>query len=507
MSFKFYDILYKNYNILLEADKEGKNDYYLYFTFSEANKSKTSKIELILNLSKDDHKKFEDLGNIVDNRNIPVYGRNFYIRLKKDTDNIEKKMYSVSYKIKKPDIVFLYASDENYRYIVNEYKTKKISNDNFKIYPTTVDELIKIIKKEPVGRFISNRLKSVSEIKSTIDEISSTLGKQKGQKIVTKSQKELEKTKEDKYYNIALKSEEIFGKFSEKAKQEASKFFDSSTNSTILQNIIKYYILYKNQFYSKDSKLYIKSEKDLKEAISNKNKEIKNYVKKIKDFSSEKEVQEAIIKYYTYIKVNTQDTEYAPIVSSILSEYLGETETSVKDPSYSEKQTNKKPAKKQKSAKDLASTKDTEKSDEDKKWYVAYAFDDDENLIFDDVYLSDDQYNEVKKKAEINSKEYVKDKEEFDDWYKSTDPNKSEFPPKIKSPKSYGIVLIKEKPMNELSATGGGAAPGTGASVTPGSGEGVATKYAFAKKPKRYTFKNEAKDIFIETIKQHFKNK
>lgn len=30
-----------------------------------------------------------------------------------------------------------------------------------------------------------------------------------------------------------------------------------------------------------------------------------------------------------------------------------------------------------------------------------------------------------------------------------------------------------------MSATGGGAAPGTGASVTPGSGEGVATKYAF----------------------------
>ena len=135
------------------------------------------------------------------------------------------------------------------------------------------------------------------------------------------------------------------------------------------------------------------------------------------------------------------------------------------------------------------------------------------------AYLTDEEYLELAIDARKNKETYEKDKKSFEDWYFDKNVKGQGAPPQLKSPEEYGILGVykNSSDIKEMSSTGGGAA-GTNLSafVTPGSGEGVAAKYAFAKPRKKKKtqiseeynrLKNDAKMIFLETIRGYLKKK
>ena len=57
---------------------------------------------------------------------------------------------------------------------------------------------------------------------------------------------------------------------------------------------------------------------------------------------------------------------------------------------------------------------------------------------------------------------------------------------------------MSKKNVKEMSSTGGGAPAADQGHVNPGSGEGVATKYAFGKKKKKKITETEVIDLMKE---------
>jgi hypothetical protein len=131
------------------------------------------------------------------------------------------------------------------------------------------------------------------------------------------------------------------------------------------------------------------------------------------------------------------------------------------------------------------------------------------------AYLTDEEYLELVIDAKKNKEAYEKDKNSFDDWYFDKDVKGQGAPPQLKSPEEYGIIGVfkNSSDIKEMSTTGGGDGA---AFVTPGEGEGVATRYSFAKSAKKKKtqiseeynqLKNDAKMIFLETIRGSIRNK
>jgi len=506
MSFKFYDILYKKYKILLEDSNEGKSDYFLEFNFYEAyNKGKrikktTKGLNLILNLTKEEYLKIKNIG-----RSGTQYYFEFNIRPKEESDVSDKNLYKVKYNtkltVKKKknsdkeedvemtadvrrgeDVIFGYLTDSQYNKI--DSIVTKVPKDKFTIELASVDDIIKILKREPVSNLVySNRLKSVADIESIARYAYSKAFPKK----VKKDEEEPEAS-----VIATTKPQDV------DLDPESFKFFNSSQVKKIYSDVIKYHERYKLRTIPAE---------EINKAGRLRDNNIEKLIGLIKGYSEDEKTERKLVDYVNSM-ILLNYPEYKSLPKEIELQYSGKTLAD--------------------SPKTTPVEKKEKNSQSSTKSHELFYF---ENKVVQNEYkpvlvskkvkLSDSGYQQMKNEAEENKKKleedlktFKQDRIKFINWQKSEDREKI-APPKIKLKPlpSYGIIGIDERPLvddiilNELSATGGGAPPGEGASVAPGSGEGVATKYAFAKKPKRYTFKNEAKDIYIETIKEHFKNK
>jgi len=72
--------------------------------------------------------------------------------------------------------------------------------------------------------------------------------------------------------------------------------------------------------------------------------------------------------------------------------------------------------------------------------------------------------------------------------------------------KFYIKNFEKNKKITEMSSTGGGAPAATQATYTPGSGEGVAQKYAFAPMKKRKDENHDLSKKYKELFKKEIKD-
>lgn len=543
----FYNAILEKLNYLLEENSQ----QYLKFTY-KAPKEKNIKVSIISDFTKEE---IDQIRN-TKSTNVASTSLSHFIRPKKETDIVEKDLYKITYlkgsinsdtKKFEEKQLFAFCYFKKGDFEKTKELLKKINSINppkeyIKIEPIEFKDLIRLIKHEELGPKYKKKL--ITLLGDDLDKVTNesiTYATKQKEYEKNKGAKEPYKEKEDtENIKAVKKSEELYGVLNPEVKDAANKFFYSSKNSRILQNIIDAH---------KRSKLETISGVEKKKAIDIRNSKINTLInninsitiKNLNDLSAPdeksnlkiniKKVRNAIVTYVIYVKIKSEYPEDDILFDKIHTVYKkadGKQIVKIEPPSDVEE----KPKKKEKKPKKEEPAKDIDK---DASEYILTYYNtksgDEETGV---VPLTDIQAENAKRIARENKPGYEKLKKAFIDWDMSTDPNKysKENMPNIDILKGAQTLLIgiTKKPLvSEMSSTGGGAAPGTGAGVTPGEGEGVATKYAFggaggtkAKRKKgivdtkkiknikseNYFFlKNDAKMIFLETVRGYLNNK
>jgi hypothetical protein len=542
----FYNVILERLNYLLEENSQ----QYLRFIY-KAPKEKNITVSIISDFAEQE---IDEINN-AKSTNVAPTSKSHFIRPKKETDIEERDLYKITYlkgsinsdtKKFEEKQLFAFCYFKKGDFEKAKELLKKINSINppkeyIKIEPIEFKDLIRLIKHEELGPKYKKILITLlgDDFNKVTNESITYATKQKEYK-KDKGIKEFPKEKEDSENIKAVKkSEELYGVLDPEVINTANIFFYSLKNSKILQNIIDFH---------KRSKLETISSIEKKKAIDNRNSKINTLInsinsitiKDLNDLSAPnqkskteniKKVRDAIVTHVIYVKIKSEYPEDDILFDKIYTVYKkseGRQIVKIQPPSDVEE----KPKKKEKKPKKEEPAKNIDK---DASEYILTYYNtksgDEETGV---VSLTDIQAKNAKEIAEENEPGYKKLKKAYTDWDMSTDPNKysKENMPNIDILKGAQTLLIgiTKKPLvSEMSSTGGGAAPGTGAGVTPGEGEGVATKYAFggaggtkAKRKKGivdtkkiknvksenyFDLKNDAKMIFLETVRGYLNNK
>lgn len=509
----FLNIVYNN-NFLLEEE----NLYKIFANIRSGDKSKPVRAEVARNLSKEDLVKLKNAelpGNIVQkNKNSSSYYTKpsaYYLSAVKisptDKSKIDKNLYILKYIAHKPISIyktriskgdtllyFLYISDNKYEEVIDYFKKKNIPKEYYKLYEASVEDIINIyLQKNEDTPNILPKHADTEDVKTLAERIAIDLGAS----IRAKKEKE---SKEE---------------YSKEEREEAMSYLNSGEKPDlyvvyeIIENIKDNNDIIYNNIVEKEKKEIAKKEKI---------KNIEKLINIIKGYDASDRIKDTIFYVFIFSKFKGN----LVLERQIEAAYKGE---KIDDDNIEK----------------VPSAQKKEKQKKDNTYTISF-FDDSQNFVKRTEKLSDEEYKKLYDIVEKNKKKFLDDKNQYDkikkEWdkyendmvlykqlKKGQEPKKpSSTIPNISVPSKYGILKIEKKEIyniknnkkksdriEELSATGGVAAPGTGASVTSGSGEGVATKYAFAKKPKivrkKFEFKNEAKMIFWESVRGLFKNR
>lgn len=524
----FLNIVY-NSSFLLEEE----NLYKISASLNLAANKKKLKIIILRNLSKEEVDKIKNAENNRANKSDYFYATKLD---PSSASSIDKNLYIFKYikskKEEEPNAAVIYVTNSEYSKIINELEEKKIPKDWYTINEISIDELINIFSGNielsadltPKGAKIRTRYVQTNNIKSLdSSQIDSVIN---GMSISAAREKNKEKK-----LSVKPKEEEELETGNEYTKEEREKAMKYlSSRSSQVDPALYSIDLYKIYDLIEEIKLnnvILKTasskEEEKEEAKKIKKQSIEELVSIINNYDAEERIKDAI--FYVYIHSKFDKTpELQKQIETIYKKEVPSSDNISKSITSKEKE-NIPTKSKQKKVKDNNNKEST---------YYIYSLDNSGKYVTNTTTLTLDQLKKTEESVEKNKKKFLEDMEEYEkakkEWdkyerdielykqlKKGAEPKEPSIPiPTPLLPSKYGILKIEKKgssskKVNELSATGGGAAPGTGASVTPGSGEGVATKYAFAKKPKivrkKFEFKNEAKMIFWETIRGLLKNR
>lgn len=508
----FLNIAYNN-KILLEEE----NLYKIFVNIRSGDKSKPVRAEVARNLSKEELIKLKNAelpGSTVQKGKSSSYYTKpsaYYLSAVKispgEKSRIDKNLYILKYiahrpisiyktRILKGDtlLYFLYIPDSKYEEVLDYFKKRNIPKEYYKLYEASVDDIINIyLQKNEDNPSILPKHINAEDVKTLAERIGVDIGADIRAKKAKDSKEE----------------------YSKEEREEAMSYLNSGEKPDLyivyelIENIKDNNDIIYNNIVEKEKKEIAKKEKIIN---------IQKLISIIKGYDASDRIKDTIFYVFVFSKFKGNSVLERQIEAAYKGEKI-EDDDIKKDSSVQKK----------------------EKEKKDNTYTISF-FDDSQNFVKRTQKLSDEEYKKLYDIVEKNKKKFLDDKNQYDKIKKEWDKyendmvlykqlNKGQEPkkptsiiPKVSVPSKYGILKIEKKEISnkkntkkepdsikELSATGGGAAPGTGASFTPGSGEGVATKYAFAKKPKivrkKFEFKNEAKMIFWESIRGLFKNR
>lgn len=542
----FYNIILERLNYLLEEASQ----QYLQFVY-KVPKVKNIAVSIISDFTKDEIKEIRNLRST----KVADTSQSHLIRPKKDTDIVDKKLYKISYltgginkdtrKFEERQLfAFCYFTNEDYNKATAG--VKKVNSINppkeyIKIDPIEFEDLIKLIKNEKLGDNYKRQLIAVfGEDFNNIIGASSKYATAQREYEKNKGRAKVPKEVEDSETTKAIKkAEEIYGVIDDKIIKAANSFFYNPKYSKLLEDIVEAHKRTKLETISGEEKIKAIDNRDTKiYSLVNKINSVtiedlvQDTDKKVENLSLDK-VKDAIIKYVIYVKIQSEHPKDAKLYDKIYAVYtksggnpIERVKSIDKEETEDKKQSNKK--------KQTANIKKPTNEKGTREYVLTYY-----HMVggrgkeYDKVEsLTPKAAIKAEKEAIANKNEYDKLKKAYDDWDMSTDPNKMKEVPDLGILKVKDAILLGIRPkkaISEMSSTGGGAAPGEGAGVTPGEGEGVATKYAFGgagrtkakvkssiintKKAKNIKsenysdLKNDAKMIFLETVRGYLSNK
>jgi hypothetical protein len=500
MIFNFYNTIIEQKNLLLEQESK----YIIHINFSQKARP-TKKIDVLYELTPEEY-------STLNKRDEKKTSSSFWTEKATEENSTDKRLYKLTYprkswtkvdgerqNLKKDDaIAFCYFDKKEYQDAIRTISDIDPEQSVISLEIVPFEDLYKITRREIVGQESYNRLYDYTDFSDVISKFQERKG---GEKRVEKQKAEKEKGSEEQKSNLSRaiqSSEEEFGKYTEQEKEEGSSVYYNADKNDALSRIIKLH---------QDSKLTTRAEKDRKQDVVKRDALIKKFVDSIKSSSADSRAKEAAIYYSLYVKMFLQYSQYSSVFLKIVNEYKGIKSKDDKDSVF--------PTEKEKEDPKVKKFK----SDSNKNKYFTVTLGDDWEYKTTPISLTDSELDKIEKEARINFEEYRKDKKAYDKWLTAMEKGSSEPMPKIKKPKDYGVIGIVDdrKKLKEMSTTGGGAGGGDGAAfVTPGEGEGVATRYSFAKSAKKKKtkiseeynqLKNDAKMIFLETIRGYIKNK
>jgi hypothetical protein len=442
--------------------------------------------------------------------------------------------------IKKPSLVSLNVysqdkqkpSDAKDLYIITYkiYRTKFFVSITNAAYLTEAEADIIINKKNELGvddEYFNIKKADFSEIYDLLNDIpfsgSHTVHKDKNLPNVDKKEnvprlieykniisiiekvKEIQKNRSSKSNNKRAAPKKSPVQPSD-VRNRATEFFDAKSDiNRLLQQIIDYHSQSLSRSDKKEKepgditdKKKQKKEDSKSGTQEKKREKIDLLVDKIISFDDNVEVQKDIIDYFLPVKI-----KYSTLLSQIVSAYNKKVKN-IDDTIKNTKTTSKKSSKK---------VKDPDR-------YEVVYYDKNENIKKGIVSFSKKEAEVAYKTIADNKKkydeyeDYLSDKLKEDPKYIEKEIKKSQddpnYEPNLKTKYSFGLINIrklKNDEVSEMSSTGGGAAPGTGATAVTGGGEGMATKYAFsgaggteAKRKKGIIVKNKIKTIKSENF-------
>lgn len=518
---------YSMVEMLLEETK----DYVARFPILTTDRSKKN-ISTKVKLSDEEKKELERGGEISrttadgdTHKSTRIFIGNYPPR-----ESLDKQLYIVKINVgKSPSTYFLYGNDQDYNSLKKEFTQRNLEEGKDKDY--TIQEidfnyLKKIIRNEKVeggtevtrgigkdkkiieaGRY--PKLYSVSQI---VDGISGIKRKEPDQK-----EKETKKTGEKEPIDAALELEK---KLDKETKIKASGFFSDPENERLLNKIILAHKSLKSidtKYKKRAEKISDKIEEASKEeqyttSLNLRDQYTEKLIQNIKKYTDDEKVRESIVNYIIYNRIPAEIK--TGLFTYIKTKYYSEEKPGVvvsKDAEVEKPKEKNKPAKEKKSK-----ASKTDITNKEKSSYIVTKVDKEEGEYEEEVKLTDEEYEKIKEEVVKNRKVYDEfiNKLDVENIKRQKDPS---YIPNIDFSEDFGIIKIqKKRSVQELSSTG------TGAQAIPGSGEGMATKYAFKpvksltvfKKNKKILdsenynrLKEEANFIFLETYRGYIKNK
>lgn len=425
--------------------------YKIEFKNRDKEKSKTNLLTIYLKLSESNYKKLIDYYNTELTSNPQIYK-------KLDAPSNKKDIYTIEYinDKDKDTKVYVYISDLYFKKLQDKFIDNSIENSQYNIEKLDdIEEIIDIIKKK------YPTIHNIEGSNILVDKIINQIKQNKAsKKIIKKSNKIITLSPRKDSDDIVL----------QKNKEKVNDFYDTIN--------FKYPALLKAHKDYRESMSKTKTKEEKEKYKDKRDRLIIDLVYKIKDFTEDTDEQESIIEDIVINKI--------PSSYNLLSKVIQKFYVNFKDQPINKQDTKIKDEPKKTKIKS------------NKKLYKVTTIDKQGEKVEDFESLTDDEYKLYEPYIIANANKYLENKKKAEEEIKKMEKDPS-YNPKIPSygenivDRIIGLELVKNKKISEMSGTGGGAAPGTGATANYGSGEGMASKYAFA--PTKKTKINESYDL------------